>query len=41
MKKSFFLLQLLAFLMVGLGAFAQTVTGVVMSEDGPLPGPQL
>ena len=38
MKKSFFLLQLLAFLMVGLGAFAQTVTGVVMSEDGPLPG---
>jgi hypothetical protein len=24
--------------MVGLGAFAQTVTGVVMSEDGPLPG---
>lgn len=38
MKKSFFLLQLLAFLMVVLGAFAQTVTGVVMSEDGPLPG---
>lgn len=38
MKKSFFLLQLLVFLMVGLGAFAQTVTGVVMSEDGPLPG---
>ncbi|MGB0256382.1 MAG: carboxypeptidase-like regulatory domain-containing protein [Flavobacteriaceae bacterium] len=38
MKKSFFLLQLLVFLMVGLAAFAQTVTGVVMSEDGPLPG---
>ena len=38
MKKTFFLLQLSVFLMVGLGSIAQTVTGVVMSEDGPLPG---
>jgi len=41
MKKSFFLFQLIVFLMVGLAAFAQTVTGVVMSEDGPYQRPQL
>jgi len=37
-EKIFFLLQLLVFLMLGLAAFAQTVTSVAMSEDGPLPG---
>ena len=38
MKKAFLRLNLLASLLVGLGAYGQTLSGIVMSAEGPLPG---
>lgn len=38
MKKALFRLSFLASMLVGIGAYGQTLSGIVMSDEGPLPG---
>ena len=38
MKKALFRLPLLALLLLGFGVYGQTLSGIVMSAEGPLPG---